>query len=196
MKAFIDLSRFLSTSNSVKYHPVEGDEASRKECFCSSVVGERTSKATYKTRLKLCLWPLFVVQSIVIFILVIDSTIHQTPSDITCARKLSPYCRTNPLNFLERLMLIQDLAPFLDSGDLEYKEFTDKNHLMQPSIYRGLPTPETEQAWIELWRSTYNPLHVIVLLVSPAKEYPSSASSHTEPHHCDSANHKVSGGQT
>ena len=196
MKAVLDLSRFLFTSNPVKYHPVQGDEASGKECFCSSVGGERTSKATYKTRLKLCLCPLFVVQSIVIFLLVTYLIIHRTPSDIACARKLSPYCETNSLSSLERWMLIQDLAPFLDSGDLEYKEFTDENHLMQPSIYRGLPTPEVEQAWIELWRSTYTPLHVIVPLVSPAKEYASSASSHTEPHPGDSANHKVSGGQT
>ena len=193
MKAVIDLSRFLFTSNPVKYYPVQGDEALGKECFCSSVGGERTSKATYKNHLKSCLCPLLAVQSIVIFLLVTYLIIHRTPSDIACARKLSPYCRTNPLTSLERWMLNQDLAPFLDSGDLEYKEFTDKNHLMQPSIYRGLPTPEVEQAWIELWRSTYPPLHLIVPLVSPAKEYASSAS---EPLHRDSANHKVSGGQT
>jgi hypothetical protein len=52
-------------------------------------------------------------------------------------------------------MLTHNPAPFLETGDLEYDEFTDKNHLMQPSIYRGHPTAEIEQAWIDLWRRVY-----------------------------------------
>jgi hypothetical protein len=56
-------------------------------------------------------------------------------------------------------MLIDNPAPFLDTGDLQYEEFTDKNHLMQPSIYRGHPTPEIEQAWIDLWRCMYMLFH-------------------------------------
>ena len=98
MKAVVDLSRFLFTSNPVKYHPVLGDEESRKECLCSGVSVEGTSKATYKARLQSCLGPLFVVQSIVIFLLVTYLIIHRIPSDIACARKLSPYCETSSLS--------------------------------------------------------------------------------------------------
>ena len=71
-------------------------------------------------------------------------------------------------------MLTQNLAPFLDSGDLVYKEFTDQNHLMQPSIYRGHPTPEVEQAWIDLWKSTYIFVRAITTIVSAANGYASS----------------------
>lgn len=30
--------------------------------------------------------------------------------------------------------------------------YTEQNHLMQPSPYRGQPSPEVEEAWIKLWR--------------------------------------------
>ncbi|KAH8912447.1 hypothetical protein BR93DRAFT_78799 [Coniochaeta sp. PMI_546] len=58
----------------------------------------------------------------------------RNPPDIACARQLSPY------------------SPYLESGDLEYIEFTDQNHFMQPSIYRGPPSHELEDAWTRLWR--------------------------------------------
>ena len=44
------------------------------------------------------------------------------------------------------------LAPYLEANDLVYDEFTEQNHLMQPSPYRGKPTPQIEEAWIGLWR--------------------------------------------
>ncbi|TDZ54060.1 Cyclochlorotine biosynthesis protein O [Colletotrichum trifolii] len=56
------------------------------------------------------------------------------PDDLQCARQLSPY------------------SPYIDSGDLEFVEYTEQNHLMQPSPFRGKPTPEVEEAWIRLWR--------------------------------------------
>ena len=44
------------------------------------------------------------------------------------------------------------IAPYLETDDLRYIEFTDQNHLMQPSPYRGKPTREVEDAWLKLWR--------------------------------------------
>lgn len=43
-------------------------------------------------------------------------------------------------------------APYLEDGDLDFEVFTEQNHLMQPSPYRGQPTPEVEEAWLRLWR--------------------------------------------
>lgn len=35
---------------------------------------------------------------------------------------------------------------------MEFVEYTEQNHLMQPSPYRGKPTREVEEAWTRLWR--------------------------------------------
>ncbi|KAI0395030.1 hypothetical protein F5Y17DRAFT_457425 [Xylariaceae sp. FL0594] len=49
-------------------------------------------------------------------------------------------------------LLLKQPTPYLEDNHLEYVEFTEQNHLMQPSIYRGKPTFEIEDAWIKLWR--------------------------------------------
>jgi hypothetical protein len=46
------------------------------------------------------------------------------------------------------------IAPYLESEDLEYEEFFGHNHFMQPSNYRGTPTPEIEEAWQTLYNRT------------------------------------------
>lgn len=51
-------------------------------------------------------------------------------------------------------LMVDSIAPYLDSGDLEFEEYTEQNHLMQPSPYRGQPTAAVEDAWIRLWRCT------------------------------------------
>ncbi|KAI9738891.1 MAG: hypothetical protein M1818_005204 [Claussenomyces sp. TS43310] len=43
-------------------------------------------------------------------------------------------------------------APYLEDKDVQFVEFTEENHLMQPSPYRGKPTFEIEDAWVKLWR--------------------------------------------
>lgn len=57
-------------------------------------------------------------------------------------------------------LLMVDSAPYLEDGDVELEEFTELNHLMQPSPYRGHPTPEVEEAWIKLWRGELPGLRV------------------------------------
>ncbi|TIC95044.1 hypothetical protein CH35J_008772 [Colletotrichum higginsianum] len=71
-------------------------------------------------------------------------------------------------------LLLSPYSPYLESGDLEYEEFTDQNHLMQPSPYRGQPNPEVEEAWIRLWRVP--PIHfpedkLEALNKTPAENY-------------------------
>lgn len=108
------------------------------------------------------IWHLAFVasQSITVAVLIICIMIaDQGPSEITCARKLSPYCEVQlPKGNWWAMYRVTDLAaaPALETGDVEYEEFTDQNHLMQPSPYRGNPTPEIEEAWIRLWRCKYH----------------------------------------
>ncbi|KAK1957582.1 hypothetical protein LY78DRAFT_707613 [Colletotrichum sublineola] len=59
---------------------------------------------------------------------------QERPTDAACAKQLSPY------------------SPYLETSSMEFLEYTEENHLMQPSPYRGTPTPEIEEAWIRLWR--------------------------------------------
>ncbi|KAK1973907.1 hypothetical protein LZ30DRAFT_609511 [Colletotrichum cereale] len=99
---------------------------------------------------------LVVLQSFTIVLLLIYIGIGAKPNDAACARQLSPY------------------SPYLESGDLEFEDFTDQNHLMQPSPYRGQPTPEVEEAWIRLWRVP--PIHLpedklVALNKTPAENY-------------------------
>lgn len=62
-------------------------------------------------------------------------------------------------------LILISTAPYLDSGDLEFAEYTEQNHLMQPSPYRGHPTPAVEDAWIRLWRCMCHPkIQALVLL--------------------------------
>ncbi|EQB43626.1 hypothetical protein CGLO_17715 [Colletotrichum gloeosporioides Cg-14] len=75
-----------------------------------------------------------VCQSLIIVVLCTRLIIGKNTDDLECARQLSPY------------------SPYIESGDMEFIEYTEQNHLMQPSPYRGKPTREVEEAWIRLWR--------------------------------------------
>ncbi|KXT07740.1 hypothetical protein AC579_4701 [Pseudocercospora musae] len=79
---------------------------------------------------------LVAIQSatIVFLLLYILLTSRIIDGDAICGAQLSPY------------------SPFLEANTLQYTTFTEENHLMQPSPYRGQPTPEIETAWRELWR--------------------------------------------
>ena len=90
-KVMFELSRFLFAPKGVGYDPVRGDEVIEKECCCSDAA-ERASRSKSAARRKLCLYFFLACQSIVTFLLVIYIIMHRVPSDIACARKLSPYC--------------------------------------------------------------------------------------------------------
>ncbi|EME81790.1 uncharacterized protein MYCFIDRAFT_215482 [Pseudocercospora fijiensis CIRAD86] len=79
---------------------------------------------------------LLAIQSTAIAFLVLYIALSSTPnnSDAVCGAQLSPY------------------SPYIDTNVLQYTTFTEENHLMQPSPYRGQPTPDIEMAWKELWR--------------------------------------------
>ncbi|KAK8090451.1 hypothetical protein PG997_005412 [Apiospora hydei] len=79
----------------------------------------------------------FLIQCILIVALSIHAVLGARPSDGRCAVQLSPY------------------SPYLESGDLGFEDYTEQNHLMQPSPYRGHPTPAVEDAWLRLWRLPY-----------------------------------------
>jgi hypothetical protein len=79
-------------------------------------------------------------------------------TDIECAVQLSSYCtcitKYSPLfHFIDySKWILTDLciiAPALEA--IEYEEFNFPNEFDQPSIYRGPPTLELEQAWKDLW---------------------------------------------
>ena len=150
MKQLFDLHRLSLAAKSAKYNPVQEDESSEKDSFFSDTT-DRGSNVRPSTFRSISVYLLLALQAIVLFVLVIYVARGQTPTDLACAKQLSPYCKTFIQNVFP--LLIRVAAPFLESGDLEFQEFTDKNHLMQPSIYRGQPTPEIEAAWISLWRS-------------------------------------------
>lgn len=152
MNKLFDLRHLLFAAKPAKYNPVLEDESSEKDSFFSDAT-DRGSNVRHSTSRNICLYFFLALQSIALFVLVIYVAGHQNPSDISCAKQLSPYCKILIQSSLALFMLTRATAPYLESGDLEFQEFTGKNHLMQPSIYRGLPTPEIEEAWIELWRS-------------------------------------------
>ncbi|PWI67688.1 hypothetical protein PCL_02609 [Purpureocillium lilacinum] len=83
------------------------------------------------------LWIFTVVQTV--FVVALAVSLHivasRKPSDLLCAKQLSPY------------------SPFLETGDVEYTEFTDENGFLQESSpYEGQPSPELEKRWDDLWR--------------------------------------------
>lgn len=98
---------------------------------------------------------LFLQTGLIVALLVsLHILANRHPSDIACAKQLSPYCEflNEQLQAGNPSLLTVYLAPYLEDGDLELEEFTELNHLMQPSPYRGYPSPEVEEAWIKLWR--------------------------------------------
>lgn len=105
-----------------------------------------------------CFATVLYLGCLVVFI--IEFTVEPwKPSDRSCARQLSSYCRFFPCFLtlpkhlgapkLKRDMLIGYVAPMIDA--VEYEEITFANDFEQPSIYRGYPTYEREQAWKNLW---------------------------------------------
>ncbi|KAL3304119.1 Tat pathway signal sequence [Colletotrichum asianum] len=97
-------------------------------------IAPRTSCWAWMQRLRDPIVLAVVCQSLIIVVLCTRLIIGKKPNDLQCARQLSPY------------------SPYIDSGDMEFVEYTEQNHLMQPSPYRGKPTREVEEAWIRLWR--------------------------------------------
>lgn len=70
------------------------------------------------------------------------------PSDLLCARQLSPYCKSKSRSFscpcvdLGTKAKSLEPAPYFESNDLEYdQEWNMPNAFGQPSPYRGHPTP-------------------------------------------------------
>ncbi|KAK2032533.1 hypothetical protein LX32DRAFT_661192 [Colletotrichum zoysiae] len=59
------------------------------------------------------------------------------------------------VNYLQSFV-IAVLFIYITTGG-KPSDFTDQKHLMQPSPYRGQPTPEIEAAFIRLWR--FPPIH-------------------------------------
>ncbi|WDK18393.1 hypothetical protein CGRA01v4_09678 [Colletotrichum graminicola] len=140
----------------IAYTRVENNTATKareKKNFVFSQPSELSWRLSSKLSANTCY--LLVLQTFVIAALFIYIIIGK-PSDVVCAAQLSPY------------------SPYLESGDLEFQEFTEQNHLMQPSPYRGQPTPEIEEAWIRLWRVP--PIHfpenkLTALNKTPAENY-------------------------
>ncbi|KAK3949208.1 hypothetical protein QBC32DRAFT_400402 [Pseudoneurospora amorphoporcata] len=119
----------------VKYDAVEDSEnGTPTRCNSPSLLW---SAGFAKRQGSILLHPAVVISQALIMTLLAVYAIVLTwkgPSDLVCARQLAPY------------------SPYLETNDLRYVEFTDQNHLMQPSPYRGHPTPEVEEAWVKLWR--------------------------------------------
>ena len=93
MKKFSSLDRFKINSSPVKYNIVQEDEGSEVDSRWSDTA-LRTPKSKFATCQKLSLYLFLVSQSIIILILAIYVNISRTPSDLACAKQLSPYCET------------------------------------------------------------------------------------------------------
>jgi hypothetical protein len=90
MKIPFDLPRFKFASNPVKYDQIREDKVAEEECFVSAA--EQISKSNAAARQKHCLFYFLFLQSIIISILATYVILNRTPSDLACARQLSPYC--------------------------------------------------------------------------------------------------------
>ncbi|KAF7186778.1 Cyclochlorotine biosynthesis protein O, partial [Pseudocercospora fuligena] len=98
---------------------------------------------------------LVAIQSAIIVFLLLYTllTSRIIDGDAICGAQLSPYCEYTTSSVNDDIDADdRDVAPFLEANTLQYTTFTEENHLMQPSPYRGQPTPEIETAWRELWR--------------------------------------------
>jgi hypothetical protein len=91
------------------------------------------------------------------------ATFTWQPSDRQCARTLSAYCTRFSLLYIiasfaslvtvQSLLTRPSIAPITEA--VEYEWVTLENNINQPSIYRGRPTPELEQAWGRLWECRF-----------------------------------------
>ncbi|KAH0422891.1 hypothetical protein CcaCcLH18_12543 [Colletotrichum camelliae] len=116
----------------VTYEAIEDLEADK--VGDNSSIAPRTPYWAWMQRLRDPIVLAVVCQSLIIVVLCTRLITGKKPDDLQCARQLSPY------------------SPYIESGDMEFVEYTEQNHLMQPSPYRGKPTREVEEAWIRLWR--------------------------------------------
>ncbi|SMR51932.1 unnamed protein product [Zymoseptoria tritici ST99CH_3D1] len=107
----------------------EGDESIVPEALAEKGDGRFRSRLGSGWGFPLAL----LVQSLIIVFLLLYIVLLGS-EDAVCAEQLSPY------------------SPYFESGTLDHLVYTEQNHLMQPSPYRGQPTPEVEEAWIRLWR--------------------------------------------
>ncbi|KAF4887132.1 Cyclochlorotine biosynthesis protein O [Colletotrichum fructicola] len=122
----------LLAKDFVAYETIKDIEADK--VGDNSSIAPRTPYWAWTQRLRDPIVLAVVCQSLIIIVLCTRLIIGKKPDDLQCARQLSPY------------------SPYIDSGDMEFVEYTEQNHLMQPSPYRGKPTREVEEAWIRLWR--------------------------------------------
>lgn len=143
----------------VKYDPI--DESENGTPTRSNSPSYLWSAGFAKRQRSILSHPAVVIsQAVIIALLAIYAFVisRKSPTDLACARQLAPYCK-HIICSLSCTMRIEDAntqpAPYLETDDLRYVEFTDQNHLMQPSPYRGHPTPEVEEAWLKLWRSEF-----------------------------------------
>ncbi|KAJ9143375.1 Tat pathway signal sequence [Pleurostoma richardsiae] len=140
-----------------KYNQERDNETIEREGLISgAAITEGPSKPRCVHACRHWLLSFVVAQSLIIIALIVYITLHWKPSDLACATQLSPY------------------SPYLESGDLEHEEFTEENHLMQPSPYRGHPTPEVEEAWLKLWRLPtihFPEERMVALNKTPAQNY-------------------------
>ena len=79
--------------------------------------------------LSICLWLTFLPFCLQLW--------KATPSNEACSEQLSYW------------------SPAFEVMKVEDTQF--ENGFMEPSIYRGKPTPELEEAWSDLWNRTYRP---------------------------------------
>lgn len=84
----------------------------------------------------------------------------RAPTDQDCARQLSMWCKSCPSTLLAKLgskskhrRVLTHTAPALEAVEYVQMDFNDAFN--STSIYRGLPTPEREQAWFDLTYSKF-----------------------------------------
>ncbi|KAK3349067.1 hypothetical protein B0T25DRAFT_623934 [Lasiosphaeria hispida] len=152
MKSLQDLFAPRSASP-VKYDPVGDDESDNDASPTTSPISRGLRFLSHPS--------VFALQTLTILFLAAYSIKLHYPSDLACARQLSPY------------------SPYLESEDLRYVEFMAQNHLMQPSPYRGRPTPEIEESWLKLWRVPT--IHLPETKLAALNKTPASDYTHVSP---------------
>jgi hypothetical protein len=76
-------------------------------------------------------WIFTTTLSLVLVAYILKAHFYDKPTKIQCARELSTY------------------SPAWEA--VEYDEIHFQNSFFEPSIYRGKPTPERNEAWRVLW---------------------------------------------